>query len=44
MWLETLEHDLQVINDDGDVDCMDEDKHKIVHLILIDVEDSDDEP
>jgi hypothetical protein len=38
-----LEHELEVIDDDGDVDWVDEDERKSWDSLLIDVEDSDDE-
>ena len=38
-----LEHDLEVVDDDGDVDWVDEDEHKSWDSLLINVEDSDDE-
>jgi hypothetical protein len=37
-----LEHELEVIDDDGDVDWVDEDERKSWDSLLIDVEDSDD--
>jgi len=40
----TLEHDLEVIDDDGDVDWMDEEGCKSCKSLLINFEDSDDEP
>jgi hypothetical protein len=39
-----LEHDLEVVDDDGDVDWVDEDERKSWDTLLIDVENSDDEP
>jgi hypothetical protein len=41
-----LEHDLdpEVVDDDGDVDWVDEDERKSWDSLVIDVEDSDDEP
>ena len=39
-----LEHDLEVVDDDGDVDWVDEDERKSWDSLLINVEDSDDEP
>jgi hypothetical protein len=39
-----LEHELEVVDDDGDVDWVDEDERKSWDSLLIDVEDSDDEP
>lgn len=39
-----LEHNIEVIDDNGDVDWVDEDEHKSWDSLLIDVEDSDDEP
>ena len=39
-----LEHDLEVVDDGGDEDWVDEDESKSWDSLLIDVEDSDDEP
>ena len=39
-----LEHELEVIDDDGDVDWVDKDERKSWDSLLINVEDSDDEP
>ena len=39
-----LEHELEVVDDDGDVDWVDEDERKSWDSLLINVEDSDDEP
>ena len=39
-----LEHELEVVDDGGDVDWVDEDEHKSWDSLLINVEDSDDEP
>ena len=38
-----LEHELEVVDDDGDVDWVDEDERKSWDSLLINVEDSDDE-
>ena len=39
-----LEHNLEVVDDDGDVDWVDEDERKSWDNLSIEVEDSDDEP
>ena len=39
-----LEHELEVVDEDGDVDWVDENERKSWDGLLIDVEDSDDEP
>ena len=38
-----LEHELEVVDDDGNVDWVDEDERKSWDSLLINVEDSDDE-
>ena len=39
-----LESESEVVDDDGDVDWVDEDDRKSWDVLVIDVEDSDDEP
>ena len=43
-WESALEHDLEVIDDNSDVDWVDKNNHRCWDSLLIDVEDSDDEP